>query len=153
MFKSKDQKPVPTAAGMTHSHNSLVKGTTVEGKVKSKSDIRIDGSIKGSLDCQAKVVIGPTGYIEGEITCKNAVIMGQLEGNITVTESLKLENTAKVNGEITTTKFIVAPGAVFNGTCKMGKQERNGATGTIRKGTTKLNSGNANITPINKEAI
>jgi len=90
MFKSKDQKPVPTADGITHSHNSLVKGTTVEGKVKSQSDIRIDGSIKGSLDCQAKVVIGPSGYIEGEITCKSAVIMGQLEGNIIVTESLKL---------------------------------------------------------------
>ncbi|MEM7101600.1 MAG: polymer-forming cytoskeletal protein [Bacteroidota bacterium] len=146
MFKNKNSKTTrPEEKVLNHSHNSLVKGTVVDGKVKSKSDIRIDGSIKGSLDCQAKVVIGPSGYIEGQISCKNAVILGRVEGNITVSETLKLEKSAHVNGEITTMKFIVAPGAVFNGQCKMGKQESN-VSANSRKSTQK-------VTPLQKEAI
>ena len=43
--------------------NSLVKGTIVEGTVSSESDIRIDGNIKGTLTCKAKVIVGPTGCL------------------------------------------------------------------------------------------
>ena len=53
----------PSAA--SHSLNSLVAGTVVEGTVKSESDIRIDGTITGKVFCDAKVIIGLTGYVEG----------------------------------------------------------------------------------------
>ena len=33
----------------SHSLNSLVQGTVIEGVIKSESDIRVDGAIKGKL--------------------------------------------------------------------------------------------------------
>ena len=107
----------------TNALNSLVKGTEIEGKVIAKSDIRIDGIIRGSLDCAAKVIIGPTGFIEGQIKCANAIIEGNFEGTLTVSELLNVRKTAKINGEISTNKLIVEAGAIFNVTCRMGKQE------------------------------
>lgn len=100
--------------------NSLVKGTVVEGTVKSETDIRIDGTIKGKLHCDAKVIIGPSGYVEGEIRCKNAVIEGKFEGNLQVTELLNVRESASISGEVLTEKLIVQSGATFNVTCSMG---------------------------------
>jgi len=105
-----------------HSLNTLVKGTTVEGTISCESDIRIDGTVKGSLDCKAKVIIGPHGLIDGDVICQNAVIEGRFEGTLQVAELLNVRETAQVNGDIKTNKLIVQSGAIFNVACKMGVQ-------------------------------
>ena len=123
---------IPTTA--SHSLNTLVKGTVVEGTVKSESDIRIDGVIKGSLNCNAKVIIGPSGLIEGEVKCANAVIEGKFEGSLQVSELLNVRENAKVSGDVRTNKLIVQSGAVFNVDCKMGAEfkNNNGAIDSIK---------------------
>ena len=103
--------------------NSIVQGTEVEGKLSAENDIRIDGSIKGSLSCKGKVIIGPSGSVEGDITCHNAVIEGIFEGILDVKETLNVRETATISGEINTDKLIVQSGAVFNVSCKMGGKE------------------------------
>lgn len=126
MFSSKDSNSKPRNGSVApvnpNAFNSLVQGTVVEGTVRSESDIRVDGLIKGKLFCDAKVVIGPTGQIEGEIRCSNAVIEGKFEGTIVVTELLNIRENAVVSGEVTTGKLLVQSGAVFNVTCNMGGQ-------------------------------
>ena len=77
-------------------HRTIVHGTIVEGAVKAENDIRVDGVIKGSLHCKAKVIVGTTGQIEGEIRCVNAVIEGSFDGTLTVAESLNVRETAKI---------------------------------------------------------
>jgi len=103
--------------------NSLVKGTVMEGNITAESDFRVDGKIKGTLVCKAKVIIGPSGSVEGEIRCQSAMIEGHLEGKITVSEILNIRETASVNGEVKTNKLIVQSGAGFNVTCVMGDQQ------------------------------
>ncbi len=116
--ESKNQSNlIPGANSMTI--NSLVKGTHVEGSVSSESDIRVDGTIKGTLNCKAKVIIGVTGSIEGEIKCQNAVVEGRFKGNIHVSELLMIRETAEIIGDIYTSKLTVNSGASFNGSIKM----------------------------------
>ena len=100
--------------------NSLVKGTVVEGTVTSESDLRVDGIIKGILVCNAKVIIGPTGSVIGDIKCVNAIIEGHFEGKLRVSELLNVRETAEVKGDILTNKLIVQAGASFNVVCDMG---------------------------------
>ncbi len=99
--------------------NSLVKGTNVEGNITAENDIRVDGVIKGTLVCQGKVIIGTTGYINGEIKCQNAVIEGKFHGKLDVTELLSVKDTAEVIGDVKADKLMVMPGALFNVTCIM----------------------------------
>ncbi len=139
MFGSKENKnksaaPAPRSGNnnsLSNSPNTLVRGTIVEGKIKSRNDIRIEGRVVGSIKCDSKVIIGASGYVEGDVNCQNAVIEGELQGDIIVNETLKLEKSAKVEGKISTLKFIVAPGAVFNGTCRMGQQNANVTAGKV----------------------
>ena len=108
-----------TATESSNALNSLVKGTVVEGTITSENDIRVDGIIKGSLICKAKVIVGPTGFIEGEVKCQNAMIEGKISGKLRVVELLSIKETAEVTGDVTTGKLLVQPGAVFNVTCFM----------------------------------
>lgn len=115
--------------------NILVKGTEVEGIVSSESDIRVDGTIKGSLTCKARVIIGTTGFVDGEVVCESAVIEGKFYGKIKVADTLSVKETAEVVGDVKTDKLLVQPGAIFNVTCNMkaangqnqnNKSEKNG---------------------------
>ena len=110
-------KPNEAAPG---SINLIGTGTVIEGEIKSNGDIRIDGSIFGSITSKAKVVLGATGAIEGDIACQNADISGVLKGKTTVTDLLFLKSTSKVIGDIVTTKLVVEAGAIFTGSCNMG---------------------------------
>jgi cytoskeletal protein CcmA (bactofilin family) len=126
--KEKTQTTNSATSTTSNALNNLVQGAVIEGKVIAKSDIRVDGIIKGSLDCTSKVIIGPSGYIEGQIKCMNAIIEGRFEGTLSVQELLNVRKTAKINGEISTNKLIVEAGAIFNVTCRMGKQEPHART-------------------------
>jgi cytoskeletal protein CcmA (bactofilin family) len=127
MFGSKKTEATPTitpstkttTSEATNALNSLVKGTTVEGSIYSESDIRVDGTIKGNLTCKAKVIVGPTGVIDGEVKCQNAMIEGKMFGKLRVTDLLSVKETAEIVGDVVTGKLLVQPGAVFNVTCNM----------------------------------
>ncbi|MEI6409812.1 MAG: polymer-forming cytoskeletal protein [Bacteroidota bacterium] len=129
--KNTEEVKKTTPAISSGAINALVKGTVVEGTVRCESDLRVDGTIKGKLICQAKVIIGPTGVVEGEIRCQNAVIEGKFTGILQVSELLNVRETAEIDGEITTNKLLVQSGAKFNVACHM----NNGAP--ISNGTNK----------------
>lgn len=103
----------------TPSINLLGTGTMVKGDIHSDGDFRIDGKLTGSINCKGKLVVGTTGSVNGEIVCGNIDISGQVEGQVLVNELLSLKSTARLKGDISTSKLSIEPGAVFSGTCKM----------------------------------
>jgi len=122
MFGSKKEKSTKTnlIPSSANTFNSLVQGTSIKGDIVADSDIRIDGTLTGTLECAAKVVIGPTGFIDGEIRCQNAVFEGRFKGDVYVENLLQIKEKAEVSGTISTSKILVQAGAIFNVACKMG---------------------------------
>ena len=100
--------------------NKIGDGTSIQGDINSNGDIRIDGSIEGSVTCKGKMILGPSGTIKGDVTCANAEVSGNIKGNIKISELLNLKASSVVNGEISTGKLSIEPGANFTGTCVMG---------------------------------
>ena len=108
----------------TENNNSVVniigQGTSILGDINSNGDIRIDGTLKGSIKTEGKVVLGREGVVEGDVVCQNADISGIIKAKITVSNLLSLKETAKLNGDIVTNKLSIEPGAEFTGSCSMG---------------------------------
>ena len=100
--------------------NLIGVGTVITGDVTSSGDIRVDGTLKGSIQTKGKVVVGTTGVVEGDVNCQNADISGELKAKINVAELLSLKSTAKLDGDIVTNKLAIEPGATFTGSCSMG---------------------------------
>ncbi|MFZ4399725.1 MAG: bactofilin family protein [Bacteroidales bacterium] len=99
--------------------NILGAGTAVKGDITANGDFRIDGSLIGNISAKGKLVIGATGFVEGEITCQNADFSGNIKGKINVAELLSLKSTSKVTGDIIINKLSIEPGAQFSGSCNM----------------------------------
>tara|TARA_B100000614_G_scaffold213723_1_gene197535 strand:- start:976 stop:1389 length:414 start_codon:yes stop_codon:yes gene_type:complete len=100
--------------------NTIGSGTTINGDITSKSDIRIDGVLKGSVVTDGKVVLGEAGIIEGDVSCKDADIAGTIKAKISVSQLLSLKSSSKLQGDIVTNKLSIEPGASFTGSCSMG---------------------------------
>jgi cytoskeletal protein CcmA (bactofilin family) len=100
-------------------YNALTNGSKIVGKIFADSDFRIDGEVEGTITCNGKVVIGQKGYLKGSISCLNAEIIGKVDGDIVVTETLSLRSTAIIKGDVKTKVLMVEPSAIFNGTCSM----------------------------------
>ncbi len=96
----------------------ICSGTEIVGNIVNANDIRIDGIVKGNISAKSKIVIGETGYVQGELNCVNADIMGKFEGKIIVKELLSLKSTADVKGDIIVDKIMIETGASFVGTSK-----------------------------------
>lgn len=105
--------------GTTSGHNMIVSSTKLTGNVTAKNDFRIDGEFEGSLDCEAKIIIGEGGRVEGEVKCLNAVVEGHFKGQLNVSEVLYVKESAEIFGEVVTGKLVVQSGSIFEVKCKM----------------------------------
>ena len=119
MFTTKNES-MKKAENSSSVVNIIGPGTTIQGDINSKGDIRIDGTLKGSINTEGKVVLGANGTIEGDVVCQDADISGTINAKITVSKLLSLKATARLNGDIVTSKLSIEPGATFTGSCSMG---------------------------------
>ena len=95
-------------------------GTVLKGDISSNGDLRIDGTIIGNIKSSAKVIIGASGVVEGDIISTQADIVGKVSGNIRAKDILQLRGDCVVNGNLYAGKLQVEPTATFNGQCHMG---------------------------------
>jgi cytoskeletal protein CcmA (bactofilin family) len=105
--------------------NAIGQGSTIKGDIITEGDLRIDGSLIGTINTKGRLVLGETGIVEGEVVCQNALIAGAVKARIQVSELLSLKATANLQGDIITNKLSIEPGANFTGSCSMGASIKN----------------------------
>lgn len=122
MFNKQNEKLTPEE--IRDVSNTIGKGSYLEGNFQSFGNIRIEGNVKGNIKSKAKIALGSTSYVDGNILAQNAEIAGEVKGVIEVTEMLTLKASAVIHGDIVTNKILIEAGAVFNGSCKMGETQK-----------------------------
>lgn len=140
MFKQKDPTTSSYEKQTPGSATLIGAGTTLTGDVVSQNDLRIDGSIKGNVKCSAKIIIGATGFVDGNVDGVQADVVGKVQGNIIVKEILQLRGECNVLGNITAGKLQIEPTAIFNGKCQMGSQAAVAAAGSAKASIVQMSS-------------
>jgi cytoskeletal protein CcmA (bactofilin family) len=120
MLKKTINPPTEASASMA---TILAAGTEIKGKIQSNGDIRIDGLLIGDIHTNARVLVGSSGEVQGDIQAQHADILGKVNGNLKIADLLCLKGNCTVNGNIYTGQLQVDPSASFNGECHMGKAE------------------------------
>ncbi|MGH8225306.1 MAG: bactofilin family protein [Gammaproteobacteria bacterium] len=77
-------------------------------------DGRIDGKVKGA-DAEARLDIGETGRVVGEVWVTTAIVNGAIEGELHATGRLVLGPGARVDGNVYYHVLEMAAGAEVNG--------------------------------------
>ncbi|TNE61974.1 MAG: polymer-forming cytoskeletal protein [Bacteroidetes bacterium] len=129
MFSSstKDKKNVVAANGLSNGTDKdgnqttvIAKGTVIEGKFACSDNVRLDGSIKGEVQVDKRLVLGEGSSVEGNIHARDAAIRGRIKGDVFIKEALHLLETAIIEGNISAKTMVVDEGARYNGACKIG---------------------------------
>jgi cytoskeletal protein CcmA (bactofilin family) len=118
MFKSGASKKELEQLGTTSTF--IAKSATLDGNLETAGNLRIEGKLVGNIRCKAKVAMGDSSVVEGNIATQNAEIAGKIKGLLEVADLLILKSTAVIDGDIVAGKIMIETGAIFNGTCKMG---------------------------------
>jgi len=98
----------------------IAAGTVIEGEVTMPGDLRLDGTILGNINSDAKVMMGEQGKIKGNVTTRSSGIKGEFEGELKVSEKLHIHSSARIEGTIHTKTLIVENGAQIIGNCNVG---------------------------------
>lgn len=117
---NKEKTATSTEKQFSSSATLISPGTVLKGDIISENDLRIDGTVKGNIKCSAKIIIGSTGFVDGNIEGVQADITGKVQGNISVKELLQLRGSSNVAGNVSAAKLQIDPSATFNGQCQMG---------------------------------
>lgn len=120
MFNTKNKTDMQQPSTSGNGTTLISSGTTLKGDINSNSDLRIDGTIIGNIQSTAKIIIGATGVVEGDINGNQADVVGKVSGNIRAKELLQLRGDSVVEGNLYAGKLQIEPSATFNGQCHMG---------------------------------
>jgi len=91
-------------------------GVTVEGRIVSKQDIRIDGHVQGTIEVgQFELVLGPGSAIKGAVNARSVLVGGTLEGDVTATDRLQIQSTGVLLGDVVSPRLIIQDGGLMRG--------------------------------------
>ncbi len=98
----------------------LAQGCKFDGKVEVNGTFRIEGEFKGTIATPENLIIGKSGMVNAAVKVKNAIIGGQLFGNIVAENKIELQSGSHVEGDIKTKRLVIDEGVFFEGNCSMG---------------------------------
>ncbi len=95
-------------------------GAAFQGTLSLSGNIRIDGSLFGTLIATGLVVLGETARITGQIKAKSVVILGGVvEADVVAEDSIEIRQAAVVRGDLRSPQIYMDRGVRFTGTCDM----------------------------------
>jgi cytoskeletal protein CcmA (bactofilin family) len=114
--------PVVTAASGASVFGSdlIILGDRIT--IVSQSKLLIEGRIRGDVHAR-EVVINKEGSVTGEIWAEQIDVLGEVRGSL-IAVTLRLHDSAKVNGDVMHQKLSIAEGAEFDGEVQLIKDPR-----------------------------
>lgn len=121
-----------TQEGVKRSGAATIVGLTLgpsivlKGQISGHEDLVIAGRVEGSIEVlDAAVTIAAGATISAGISAKEAIVMGEVAGDITATERVEIRDRGSVEGTIVAPRLVL-----FDGGCVRGKVQMSRARPT-----------------------
>ena len=114
----------PPATGGVGALTAFIdQGSEFSGKLSFKDTVRIDGRFDGEIASENTLIVGESGQVQATIQSEVVIVSGELHGDINAPGQVTLHKTARVSGNIATSRLLIEDGALFNGQVKMDGME------------------------------
>src|SRR5271156_7193777 len=114
-------KPATSPMDQAHIGRSLV----IKGEVTGAEALFIDGRVEGSINFpDNRVTIGRNGNVAANITAKEVVIMGKVQGNVECADRLDIRSEGLLSGDVITHRISVEEGAILKGGVEVRNPEK-----------------------------
>jgi cytoskeletal protein CcmA (bactofilin family) len=130
----------------------ISQGIKIKGEVTGSEDLFVDGVVEGklSLTTNSCLTIGPNGSVKADVTAREVIVRGKIEGKVIGRDKVQLWSTGEVTGEVLTDRLAIEDGALLRGKVEAGRQPSKAAeakavaaTASKPTDTRALNSGTA----------
>jgi len=92
------------------------KSVLIKGELSGSEDLYLDGEVEGNIDLRGhSLTIGPNGRVRANVTARDVVVHGKVEGNLRAADRIELKKSAILVGDIFTQRIIIEDGAYFKG--------------------------------------
>jgi cytoskeletal protein CcmA (bactofilin family) len=75
----------------------------------------IEGRVEGEITLKKHLTVETTGVIVADVKTKNITVKGELRGNMTAEDLVEIHASARVVGDISAPRVVIAEGARFKG--------------------------------------
>lgn len=146
---SSGTSPRESSASVPLSQNAaacISQGIRIKGEVTGSEDLFVDGHVEGKLNLSDSccVTIGPNGEVKADISAREVIVRGRVDGKIVGREKIQLWSTANIAGDLQTERLVIEDGAILRGRVEIetGKpierrgEARGAAAGASSKPTT-----------------
>ncbi|MEO1086385.1 MAG: polymer-forming cytoskeletal protein, partial [Acidobacteriota bacterium] len=93
----------------------IASGSTFVGEITGNTELLVKGVVKGHVDLDSRVVVGPEGRIDGDIRAQSIEIAGKVNGNVRCESLLKVHASGSLEGEVVTVDLDVDSGCFLSG--------------------------------------
>ena len=95
---------------------SIGKSLQVRGEVRGSEDLIVDGFVEGTITLAgSRLTIGANAKVQADVSARDVIVMGQLNGNITATGRVELRSGATLLGDIQASRLSIEENAGFSG--------------------------------------
>ncbi len=86
------------------------------GEVKGSEDLILDGRVEGTVNlAENRLTIGPNANIAADLTARDVLIQGRVQGNIIASGRVELRAGCNLEGDIRALRLAIEDNAVFHG--------------------------------------
>ncbi len=97
----------------------------IKGEVTGAESLFIDGRVEGTISFpDNRVTIGRNGNVAANITAKEVVIMGKVQGNVEASDRLDIRSEGVLSGDVITHRISVEEGAILKGGVEVRNPEK-----------------------------
>jgi cytoskeletal protein CcmA (bactofilin family) len=101
----------------------ISQGIKIKGEVTGSEDLFVDGQVDGKLSLtNGSLTIGPNGVVKADVTAREVIVRGKVEGKVSGRDKVQLWSTGQVTGEVQTDRLAIEDGAMLRGKVEAGKQ-------------------------------
>ena len=93
--------------------------SSFDGTFTADRDLRIDGVVKGTIECRGTLLVAEGATVEATVDAENIAIAGELNGEIRCVGRLQLLPTGRLSGNVSTTSLVISEGAIYEGDLAM----------------------------------
>lgn len=92
------------------------KSVLIRGEVKGSEDLYVDGRVEGTISLtESRLTIGPNAVLAADVTARDVLVQGTVQGNIVATGRLELRAGCQVTGDVRALRLAIEDNAIFRG--------------------------------------
>ena len=93
-----------------------------KGELQFEKGVRLLGTFEGSITTKGQLHVANGANLKADVNAGEIQVEGDVKGNLNASGKVLLKASAKLEGDLRTSKLEVAEGAVFVGNCVVGPQ-------------------------------